>query len=84
MSAQGLRDLCSPCYWGECLEKATYQCESRLCICRCKPRRPVSDSTNELIRKALARELRAVAYLDSTQTQVGLLRAAQLIEDGQI
>jgi hypothetical protein len=84
----GTKDVCSPCYWGECLEKPG-SCMEQVCVCRCKPRRPVSDSTNEYVRRALARELRGVAYQGgvpafSAEKLAGLLKAADLIEQGEI
>lgn len=78
------RDMCSPCYWGGCLENPG-SCQAPLCVCRCKPRRPVSDSTNEFVRRALARELRGHAYhKGNARDTVGLLLAADLIEAGEI
>lgn len=83
------RDLCSPCYWGECLEKID-SCTYLGCICRCRPRRPVSDSTNVYVRRALAKALRAYIYGDSRSDDMssvakdGVMRAARLIEEGEI
>lgn len=79
-------ELCSPCYWGECLEKQLV-CAGK-CICRCQPRRPVSDSTNKYVREGLSRELRAHAYahqgvLNTFQLE-GLYMAARLIEEGMV